>query len=41
MKKNCQCLTKHLTFYQKLLETMKTYCIVWKKDTENKNPKVF
>ena len=35
-----KCLKKHLTFYQKLLQTMETYCIVCKKETENKNPKV-
>ena len=41
MKTKLKIFKKHLTFYQKLLYTIKTYCIVCKKDTENKNPKVF
>ena len=41
MKKKLRMFKKAFYFSQKLLSAMKTYCIVCKKDTENKNPKVF
>ena len=42
MKTKMRMFKKAFDFLSKIIiKKMKTYCIVCKKDTENKNPKVF